>query len=78
MLGMFANRFTVVPFHSIRSSGTHRLLPSGRLRDRRPALSRFEPKGAEQTGVQPTSPKILVQVDDDKGGAGNSLREAIN
>jgi hypothetical protein len=37
----------------------------------------FEPKGAVQTGVQPTSPKIPVQVEDDKGGAGNSLREAI-
>jgi hypothetical protein len=36
-----------------------------------------EPKGAVQTGVQPTSPKILVQVEDDKGGAGTSLREAI-
>jgi hypothetical protein len=37
----------------------------------------LEPKGAVQTGVQPTSPKILVQMEDDKGGAGNSLREAI-
>jgi hypothetical protein len=40
-------------------------------------LIQIEPKGAVQTGVQPTSPKILIQGENDKGGTGNSLREAI-
>jgi hypothetical protein len=31
MMGKFAHRLRAVPFHSIRSSGTRRLSPSGRL-----------------------------------------------
>jgi hypothetical protein len=35
------HRIRAGPFHSIRSSGTRRLSPSGRWRERRPALSQF-------------------------------------
>jgi hypothetical protein len=38
-----ANRFRAFPVHSIRSSGTRRLSPSGRWREMRPALSLFAP-----------------------------------
>jgi hypothetical protein len=43
MVGKNANRIRAVPFQGIRSSGTRRLSPSGRWRERRPALSRFAP-----------------------------------
>jgi hypothetical protein len=43
MDGKGANRIIAVPFHSIRSSGSRRLSPTGRCRERRPALSRFIP-----------------------------------
>jgi hypothetical protein len=43
MVGKDANRIRSFPFHSIRTSGTRRLSPSGRCRGRRPALSRFVP-----------------------------------
>jgi hypothetical protein len=43
VVGKSANRSSAVIFHSIRSSGTHRLSPSGRWRERRPAMSRFAP-----------------------------------
>jgi hypothetical protein len=36
-----AKRFRAVPFHSIPSSGTRRRSPSGRWRERRPALIQF-------------------------------------
>jgi hypothetical protein len=43
IVGKGANRIRAVPFHSIRSSVTRTLLPSGRWREGRPALSRFSP-----------------------------------
>jgi hypothetical protein len=41
MVGKCANRLRAVPFLSILLSGTRQLSPSGRFRERRPALSRF-------------------------------------
>jgi hypothetical protein len=38
MVWKTANRIRSVQFHSIRSSGTRRLSPLGRWRERRPAL----------------------------------------
>jgi hypothetical protein len=43
MVGKSANRIRAVSVHSIRLSGTRRLSPSGRWRERLPALSRFDP-----------------------------------
>jgi hypothetical protein len=43
MVGNCANRIRVVPFHSVRLSGTHRLSFSGRWRERSPALIQFPP-----------------------------------
>jgi hypothetical protein len=48
MVGKGANRFRAIPIQSIRSSGTRRLSPFGRWREKRTALSRFA-----------TSPKII-------------------
>jgi hypothetical protein len=41
MVGKIANHIRTFPFHSIRSSGTRRLSPSGRWGEMRPALSWF-------------------------------------
>jgi hypothetical protein len=46
MVGNGANRIRAVHFHSIRSSGTRRLSPSGRCHERRPGLSQFVPSPA--------------------------------
>jgi hypothetical protein len=43
MVGKCANRISVVHFQSIRSSGTRRVSPNGRCRERRPGLSQFVP-----------------------------------
>jgi hypothetical protein len=43
MVGKGAIRIRVVLFHSIQLSGTRRLSPFGRWRERRLALSRFAP-----------------------------------
>jgi hypothetical protein len=43
MVGKVANSIRAVHFHSIRSSGSHRLSPTGRCRESRPALSQFVP-----------------------------------
>jgi hypothetical protein len=41
IVGKGANRIRAIQIHSIRSSSNRRLSPSGRWRERRPALSRF-------------------------------------
>jgi hypothetical protein len=43
IVGKVANRIRAVPIHSFPSSGNLRLSPSGRWREKRPALSRFAP-----------------------------------
>jgi hypothetical protein len=49
MVGKCAKRIRAVTFHSIRSSGTRRLSPSGRWCEMRPALSRFNPSPSINT-----------------------------
>jgi hypothetical protein len=43
MVGKCANSIRAVHFHSIRSSGNLRISPTGRCRERRPALSQLVP-----------------------------------